>query len=211
MPTGEYFSRSTHPRVEIGPSDVAEFDGKDVVKFTRADGSVAAMVAQYEVPSISSEALQISICDSSGTPIGNNVYVDDVRGFGVMAMEGGGWIYADVTDVDSSLRLGTGGKIVARNSPSTSEGAAGTLRDLERARVPVTFNGTASKDTTYTFVVNFGQRPVTFATCSEGGTPLGNFYSQVLSAGATSCVVRLRDVDGTARTGSTNADLLAVL
>lgn len=152
---------------------------------------------------------------TSGAP--NRVEVfprdpDNPVGIQVIAEDGRITLHG-LTFLQGPLQCGSinNGRIVARNAASSSDGAAGTLRDWERARIPVTFSGAASKDTTYTYATGFGQRPVISATPAEADAPLGNFCSQVYSAGATSCVVRLRDVGGVVRTGSTNADIIAML
>lgn len=208
----DYLSKATHPRVEIGPS--ATYGGDDVIRFTRANGTTAAQIVRYESGIPTQETFAIQDCDTSGNPSGSTIFVisGGAYGWGLNTPQANGFIMAEVVDMDAAVKMsGLDARIVSRNSASVAEGSVGTLRDWERARVPVTFNGTASKDTTYTFVVGFGQRPVTVASSSDAGAALGNFYAQVVSSGATSCVVRLRDVDGTARTGSANADIIAML
>lgn len=203
---GPYYSRDTHPRVEIVPSEI---DARvDVIRFTNPDGTTAAQVRMLDRANWIYGQVLLELYDAAGYLSGEKIALTE----GYIELR-----HDDQIDIGSPAYppINMWGQIITKGGlrGRDQEGISrGIITNFERGRVPVSFSGVNFRDTSLTYAVPFPATPTIQTTCVEGAaSPIGNWSTQVFNASATGCTVRIRDFTLTNRTGSVNFEYWACL
>lgn len=118
----------------------------------------------------------------------------------------GDLFYRSTGGTVTRLAIGANQKVLTTNGTTPSWSTTIT----QSGSLTFAFATAKSIDGTITFPTAFSGVPIVVASASGTGALIGNFNAEVYNLTAGSCVIRLRDIDDTARTGTITAHWIAI-